>query len=221
MTNTVVITGANRGIGLALCQAYQNQGDDVIALCRQPSDALFNLGVKVIDQVDVTDTEALNNAALSFSENSIDILINNAGVLGMDKFGELNFASIEKQFMVNAMGPLRVSQAFANTMRFGGKIGIVTSRMGSIEDNTSGGFYGYRMSKAALNACGKSLAIDLKDKGIAVAIMHPGFVQTDMVNMAGEISPQEAASRLVQRMKELNLENSGSFWHSNGELLPW
>ncbi|MFL0811297.1 MAG: SDR family oxidoreductase [Agarilytica sp.] len=221
MTNTVVVTGANRGIGLALCEAYRDRGDDVIALCRQANEALFSLGVKVIDNVDVTHTESIQHAARALAENSIDILVNNAGVLSYEKFGQINFDSVMKQFQVNGLGALRVSEAFAGNMRFGGKIALITSRMGSITDNTSGGYYGYRMSKAALNAGGKSLAIDLKPSGIAVALLHPGFVQTEMVNKAGDISPEEAATRLLERIDELNLENSGTFWHSNGEVLPW
>lgn len=97
----------------------------------------------------------------------------------------------------------------------------MTSRMGSIEDNDSGGRYGYRVSKAGLNAAGKSLAVDLKDRGIPVAILHPGFVKTDMTGNNGDITAEQAAHRLVQRMDELNLGNTGTFWHSDGSVLPW
>ena len=93
--------------------------------------------------------------------------------------------------------------------------------MGSLEDNTSGAYYGYRASKAAFNAVGKSLAVDLKPRGIAVAQLHPGFVQTRMVGFNGDLSPEQAAANLVLRIEELNLSNSGGFWHSNGEKLPW
>jgi len=114
-----------------------------------------------------------------------------------------------------------VTHALLPHLKSGSKIANITSRMGSIEDNTSGAYYGYRASKAALNALGKSLAIDLKPKGIAVAQLHPGFVQTRMVGFNGDISPEKAASGLCQRIEELNIENSGGFWHSNGESLPW
>ncbi len=93
--------------------------------------------------------------------------------------------------------------------------------MGSISDNGSGGFYGYRMSKSALNSAGKTLAQDLKPKGISVAMLHSGFVQTDLVDNAGDVTPNQAAQGLVQRIEELTLQNSGSFWHANGETLPW
>jgi NAD(P)-dependent dehydrogenase (short-subunit alcohol dehydrogenase family) len=103
----------------------------------------------------------------------------------------------------------------------GSKIANITSRMGSIADNDSGGRYGYRASKAALNAFGKSLAVDLKPRGIAVAQLHPGYVKTRMVNFGGLISPEESARGLAERIANLTLENTGSFWHSNGEELPW
>ena len=106
-------------------------------------------------------------------------------------------------------------------MSQGSKVGIITSRMGSIADNDSGGSYAYRMSKAAVNAAGKSLSIDLKPKGIAVAILHPGWVRTDMTGHGGLIDADESAKGLLDRMAELNLDNSGTFWHMNGEVLPW
>ncbi|MDX5434571.1 MAG: SDR family NAD(P)-dependent oxidoreductase, partial [Halomonas sp.] len=121
----------------------------------------------------------------------------------------------------NAYGPLRVTEALLDNLSAGSKIANVTSRMGSIADNDSGGRYGYRASKAALNAFGKSLAIDLKPRGIAVAQLHPGYVQTRMVNFGGLIPPEEAAAGIAARIAALTLENSGGFWHSNGEPLPW
>jgi NAD(P)-dependent dehydrogenase (short-subunit alcohol dehydrogenase family) len=124
-------------------------------------------------------------------------------------------------FEVNSLGPLLTTLALVNNMGKGSKVGIITSRMGSIDDNGSGGSYGYRMSKAAVNATGKSLAIDLKPRGIAVAILHPGWVKTDMTGHRGLIDTTESVSGLIERMKELNLENTGSFWHTNGEQLPW
>ncbi len=129
--------------------------------------------------------------------------------------------TIEHQFRVNAMGPLLVTQILLDQLKKGGKIALITSRMGSMSDNSSGGYYGYRMSKAALNAAGVSLACDLKDKDIAVAILHPGYVQTEMVSYGGDISASTAAQRLNQRIEELDMTNTGTFWHSNGEILPW
>jgi len=133
----------------------------------------------------------------------------------------MNFDSIEEQMEVNAYGPLRVTTTLLPQLKEGSKIANITSRMGSIADNTSGNYYGYRASKAALNAFGKSLAEDLKPQGISVAQLHPGFVQTRMVGFNGDISPEQAAKGLAQRIEELNVGNSGGFWHSNGDVLPW
>jgi NAD(P)-dependent dehydrogenase (short-subunit alcohol dehydrogenase family) len=116
---------------------------------------------------------------------------------------------------------LLITQALLGNLDEGSKVGIITSRMGSIADNDSGGSYGYRMSKAAVNAAGKSLAIDLKPRGIAVGILHPGWVRTDMTGRNGLIDANESAKGLLARMDELNLDNTGTFWHANGELLPW
>ena len=124
-------------------------------------------------------------------------------------------------FEVNSLGPLLITQALLGNLGEGSKVGIITSRMGSIADNDSGGSYGYRMSKAAVNAAGKSLAIDLKPRGIAVGILHPGWVRTDMTGRNGLIDANESAKGLLARMDELNLDNTGTFWHANGELLPW
>ncbi|NES67631.1 MAG: SDR family oxidoreductase, partial [Okeania sp. SIO2D1] len=133
---------------------------------------------------------------------------------------DLDFDSIRKQFEVNAIGTLRLTHALLPLMESGSKIAIITSRMGSIDDNTSGGSYGYRMSKVAVSMAGKSLSVDLKPQGIAVAILHPGLISTRMTNFTG-ISPAEAAENLLARIDELNLENTGTFWHAKGEVLPW
>lgn len=218
---TALITGANRGIGLALCKTYIAQGWQVIALCRTSSPELAETGARIIAGVDVTDQAALNKLADTLTGKTIDLLINNAGILQREPLGNLDYASIEQQFKVNAVAPLRVTEALLGNLKPGAKVAFITSRMGSIADNTSGGYYGYRMSKAALNAAAMSLARDLHPKGIAVAILHPGYVQTAMVNFGGDISAEESAQRLSQRIAELNLDNTGSFWHSNGDLLPW
>lgn len=218
---TVVITGAGRGIGLALVQAYLQRGDKVYGLCRHATKELLQSGAEVLEGVDVADITGLAEALKPLTSVQIDILINNAGVLGNETFDRPDPASVEYQFKVNALGPLVVSQLLAPHMQKGGKIAMVTSRMGSMADNGSGGYYGYRMSKAALNAAGVSMARDLGERGIAVALLHPGYVQTQMVNFAGDVSANVSASCLVQRIDGLNLDNSGQFWHANGEVLPW
>lgn len=148
----------------------------------------------------------------------------NAGVLGREALGSIDAAgwdSIRRQFEVNALGPLRVVQALLGQLGQGSRIGIVTSRMGSVSDNDSGGYYGYRASKAAVNAIGKSLALDLKPRGIAVFLLHPGYVATDMVGGSGDISPEQSARQLVERLDTLDVEQTGTFWHANGTSLPW
>lgn len=216
-----VITGANRGIGLALTQEYLNKGYRVIAICRSTSAALNATSAEVIDHIDVSDATSIRLLMEKLRDIKIDVLINNAGVLNSDVLGRIDFESLLKQIEVNALGPLRITEALLDNLHNGSKVGLITSRMGSISDNGSGGYYGYRMSKAALNAAGMSLAKDLSPKGVAVAILHPGFVQTEMVGMSGDISAQIAAQRLVERMNELTIETSGTFWHANGEQLPW
>ena len=216
-----VITGANRGIGLALTQEYLKSNYRVIAVCRSASEALNATGAEVISDIDMSDEKSIALLAERLKTVSIDVLINNAGILDVDTLGTINFEALLKQIEVNSLGPLRVTEALLDNFSDDAKIGLITSRMGSISDNGSGGYYGYRMSKAALNAAGMSLAIDLSPKGVAVAILHPGFVQTDMVNMSGDVSAAAAAQCLIERMNALTLETSGTFWHANGEQLPW
>lgn len=218
---TVVITGANRGIGLEFVKQYLARGCKVIALCRNTSDELSKSGAKVIDKVDVGNPECLEKTLPSLSDLKIDILINNAGVLANESLEDMSASTIEYQFRVNSMGPLLVTQLLRKQLNKGAKVGLITSRMGSVTDNTSGGRYGYRMSKAALNIAGMSLAHDLKPQEVSVALLHPGYVQTEMVNNNGDISASVAVERLIQRMDELNIDNTGTFWHSNGEVLPW
>lgn len=221
MSKTVVITGANRGIGLEFARLYKAQGWQVVGVCRHSSPALDELEVNVVSGIDVAGEVAGQQVSAALENQPVDLLINNAGILRDEKLGSLDFDSITAQFQVNTLGPLRMTEALLDNLQEGAKVALITSRMGSIADNTSGGRYGYRMSKAALNAAGVSLAHDLKSRGIAVAILHPGFVATEMVGGGGDIEPAEAASRLAERIDELTLETSGTFRHSNGQTLPW
>jgi NAD(P)-dependent dehydrogenase (short-subunit alcohol dehydrogenase family) len=221
MPRTVLVTGANRGIGLELVRLLVSRGDKVIAACRSVSGELSGLGVTVEEGVDVTSEDSVAHLVRRLEGQPIDLLINNAGILSRENLSAMDFGAIRLQFEVNAMGPLRVSHALLPQMGPGSKIGIVSSRMGSIEDNTSGGQYGYRMSKVAVNMAGVSLAHDLKERGIAVALLHPGFVKTEMTGGRGLVSAQAAAVGLMDRLDGLNMANSGTFWHANGEVLPW
>ncbi|WP_054113220.1 SDR family oxidoreductase [Marinagarivorans algicola] len=221
----IVITGANRGIGLALTKNYRAQGHQVTAICRQSSPELEATEADIIEGIDVSNSEAPANIAAMvhnvLGDTCIDILINNAGILRHESLDNMDTQAIQAQFNINALAPLAITHALLPLLKSGSKIALITSRMGSIADNGSGNYYGYRMSKAALNAAGKSLAMDLKDQDINVAILHPGMVQTDMINHAGDISADTAAERLIARIAELTNKNTGTFWHANGEVLPW
>jgi NAD(P)-dependent dehydrogenase (short-subunit alcohol dehydrogenase family) len=221
----VLITGANRGIGLAMAKQYVNAGHEVMAICRETNDEIEDIAEQVISGMDLTDDSAVEQLTeiigMCLGDDKIDVLINNAGLFKNETLGELNIDTIRDQFEVNAIAPLKVTQALLPFLALGSKVANITSRMGSIEDNTSGAYYGYRASKAALNAFTKSLAVDLKPHDIAVCVLHPGYVQTRMVNFAGDLTPEQAAAGLIQRVEELNLENTGGFWHSNGTPLPW
>lgn len=221
MSQTIVITGANRGIGLALVREYIKRDCEVFGLCRTTSNELAASGARVIEGFNVVQSESIHSAMEQLNSVQIDILINNAGVFENEDLGSIDYSAVLRQLAVNALGPLRVTEALLGNLGRGSKVAMITSRMGSITDNSSGGYYGYRMSKAALNAAGVSLARYLHSRGIAVALLHPGFVKTRMVDYAGDVTPEVAAARLVQRIDELNLDNTGGFWHANGERLPW
>jgi len=219
---TYLVTGTNRGIGYEYCRQLQARGDLVIAVCRSASEELKQLGVRVEDGVDITSDASVASLRDRLGDTAIDGLINNAGIVKRVTLEDLDFDSIREQFEVNALGALRVTHALLPNLKAGSKIALMTSRMGSIADNTSGSSYGYRMSKVALSMAGKSLAHDLKPRGIAVAILHPGLVQTRMTNFTSSgITPEESVKGLLARIDELTLENTGTFWHANGEVLPW
>ncbi len=217
----VVITGANRGIGLEFARHYQREGWQVTGVCRESSPELDAVATRVIIGIDVTDPKQVARLAEELKGQTIDLLINNAGLLQDERLGAIDYDSLRLQMEINAFAPLRICEALLPNLTAGSKIANITSRMGSIADNDSGGRYGYRASKAAFNALGRSLAIDLKSRGIAVAQLHPGYVKTRMVDFGGLITPEESVAGLVELIAALNLENSGSFWHTNGEELPW
>lgn len=221
--SNVVITGANRGIGLALTRQLCERGDNVFAVCREPSAGLESLDVQIISGIDVTRGESLAELAARLDGVGIDILINNAGVMRPTEFErfEQQLDAFRIQFEVNSIAPLRVTRVLAGRLHEGSKVFIVSSRMGSIGDNDSGGHYGYRMSKAAANMGGVCLAHELRDRGIAVGLLHPGYVRTDMTGNTGNVDPAESASGLIRRIDELSLETTGSFRHASGEELIW
>ena len=219
---TFLITGANRGIGLELSRQIHMRGDKVIATCRKTSNDLINLGVEIIENIDVTSKKSLNILKERVCDISLDGLIHNAGISEYNAFDDLDDKSIKRQFEVNALSPLLITSELIDYLNTNAKIAFITSRMGSIDDNTSGGSYGYRMSKVALCMAAKSLSIDLLNRNIYIAILHPGLVSTRMTGfIKNGISAKESAQGLLERINSLDKNNSGTFWHANGEVLPW
>ena len=221
MKKTILITGCNRGIGLELSRSL-SQNNQVIAVCRKKSDELSQLDVQIEEGIDVSQLDSIQDLRSRLGDQKIDTLINNAGIGDMDTFDTLDWDKCDKLFQVNSLGPLKVTQTLLPLLNDGAKIAMITSRMGSIGDCGSGRSFGYRMSKTALNIAGVCLAHEMKEKGFPVALIHPGFVKTDMTSGKGDLEPPQAAAQIIDRIEnDLNLETTGSFWHSNGEILPW
>lgn len=218
--NNVLITGGGRGIGLQICQQLRDNGANVYAAVRKPSAAIAALGINVITDIDVADGASVSRLTSELAGVRLDLLLNNAGLLTRESFDDLDYARILRQFEVNALGPLRVVEALQDNLGEGAKVGIITSRVGSVGDNRAGGNYGYRMSKAAANMVGKNLCHDLGKRGIAVALLHPGLVATEMTGGTG-IAPADAARGILARIEQLNMHNTGTFWHAEGYQLPW
>ena len=219
----ILITGSARGIGLELTRQLLAAGHEVIAVCRNPGADLPELSCERIEGIELTHSTDIERVRIALGERRLDVLIHNAGVLHREALGTLreSVADIRAQFETNTLAPLLLTEALLPNLGTGSKIAFITSRMGSIADNSSGAYYGYRMSKGALNVAGKSLSIDLRNRGIAVALLHPGFVRTGMTGGAGDIDPATAAAQLIERIDKLNLVSTGQFWHAKGELLPW
>lgn len=231
MTMTVLITGANRGIGLELTRQYLSDHHQVMACCRKPdaAQALHSLqadfpNTLTIHALDVTKMQDIEQLKEALAGTNIDRLINNAGIYGA-KTSELN--ALESQAMqqimaTNVTAPLMITQALlANVIATQGKVVMMSSRMGSIGDNNSGGRYGYRASKAALNAASKSLALDLEAYAVPVVILHPGWVQTDMGGAQAWLTPKQAVLQMRQTIEQVGLQESTKFWHGDGSELPW
>ena len=222
MMSTYLITGANRGIGLEFARQLKYRGEDVIATCRNSSSELNSLSVRVETGIDITSGDSVIQLRENLKDTKIDVLIQNAGIAEFNSLSNLDSQSIVHQFEVNALSPLCFVQTMLSNLSKSAKIALITSRMGSIEDNNSGGSYGYRMSKAALCMAGKSLSVDLKSKDISVAILHPGLVSTRMTGFTTSgIQPKESVKGLIERIDQLTLDNTGTFWHTNGDTLPW
>ena len=220
--STFLITGSNRGIGLELCRQIHKRGDNVIATCRKASKELRDLGVRVEENVEISSDESITNLCKKLSGVNLDCLIHNAGIYEFNSIDDLDQESIIRQFVVNALSPLSLTKSLKGLLKKSSKIAFITSRMGSIGDNSSGSSYGYRMSKVALSMAAKSLSIDLLKEEIYVAILHPGLVSTRMTGFTKNgISTEESVNGLLKRLDSLDRRNTGTFWHTNGEILPW
>jgi NAD(P)-dependent dehydrogenase (short-subunit alcohol dehydrogenase family) len=217
---TILITGCNRGIGLQLATQLHARGDSVIGVCRSENDELNALGIRLISGIDVGDGESVARLRDELGDTPLDVLINNAGILRADEFGSIDYDDMLTQYNVNTLGPLRVTEALQANLQEGSKVAIVSSRVGSIADNGSGNYYGYRASKTAVNQIGTNLMHEFKPKGISVAILHPGLVATEMTGGQG-ITPEESAAGLIKRIDDLTIESTGGFWHAEGYTLPW
>ena len=220
---TVLVTGANRGIGLEFCRQYKKLGAKVVAVCRRVSPELASLQEEVIEGADISRAEgrALVFDRLSRFGTKIDVLVNNAGVARDESLGAMSEDTILEQFQVNAVAPLCLTDQLLPHLQGSAKVCLISSRMGSIADNTSGGRYGYRMSKAALNMAAVSLAQDLFSRGIAVGVFHPGFVKTEMTSGRGLLTAEESVTGLIEQIRSLKPREKIALVHTNGDHLPW
>jgi len=220
--STFLVTGSNRGIGLEFCKQLNKRGDKVIATCRNSSQELINLGISIENNVDIASEESITNLKNKLSGIKLDCLIHNAGIYESNYLENLDKKSVMRQFEVNALSPIFMTQSLRHLLKRPSKVAFITSRMGSIGDNTSGSSYGYRMSKVALSMAAKSLSIDLSKEEIYVAILHPGLVSTRMTGFTPNgITPEESVKGMLNHIDCLNKKNSGTFLHTNGEELPW
>jgi NAD(P)-dependent dehydrogenase (short-subunit alcohol dehydrogenase family) len=225
---TVLITGASRGLGLEFCKQYAAAGWEVLACCRHPekSDKLAGIANIRLLPLDVADFVQIDRLAKEIKDIPIDVLINNAGIYGDSSghgFGQLDYAAWTRTLLINTQAPVKMAEAFLPHLQRGKlkRLVAISSQMGSIADNGSGGNMLYRTSKAALNAAMKSLSIDLKDLGIEVFILHPGWVKTDMGGPNALIDAELSVSGMRRVIEGATLQHSGSFVKYDGSILPW
>jgi NAD(P)-dependent dehydrogenase (short-subunit alcohol dehydrogenase family) len=226
MTSTVLITGANRGIGLELAGQYAADGWRVLACCRAPDQASGLSGHDVnLHRLDVADQAAIDALKANIGDTPIDLLINNAGVGGGEhqSFGDIDYTAWEQTLVTNTFGPYRMVEAFVDnvTASAGKTIVNISSRMGSITEYDDGQDYIYRSSKAALNMVTHDLSVDLRARGITVLSLHPGWVRTDMGGPEAPVTPEESATALRQSIAAATFNDAGSFLNSDGAPLPW
>ena len=222
---TVLITGANRGIGLELARQYAAAGWRVIGTARKPDAAveLRELDASIV-QLDVTDASSVERMAQDLTGTPIDLLINNAGIQPlMWTLEEVDFDDFERALAVNTVGPVRVTRALLPHLRAGTlrRIVNVTTNLSSIAENTEGGFYGYRESKAALNMFTKSLAADLGEEGFVCIVLHPGWVKTDLGGPQAPLAVGDSVRGMIDVIERLSPADNGTFWTHAGEQMAW
>jgi NAD(P)-dependent dehydrogenase (short-subunit alcohol dehydrogenase family) len=221
-----IVTGANRGIGLELVRQLVARGTSVEAACRRPGEAseLQTIGAR-IHAVDVSDSASVAAFARVLRDRPIDLVINNAGVYGnpRQRLQDFDYRSAAQAFEINALGALRMSQAFVPHLRrgTGRKLVHVSSAMGGIAGTTSPGDLAYRMSKAALNLMSKSIALELHDDRIVSVVVHPGWVRTDMGGPNAPVTAAEAARGILAQIDALELADSGEFIDWKGARVAW
>ncbi len=229
MMHRVLITGASRGLGLAFSKRYATAGWRVFACCRRPHKAvalqrLAQAGRLSVHQLDVADHGQIRNLANELRAEPIDLLLNNAGVYGFRSgFGSIDYQEWRRVLAINVMAPIRMAESFVDHVAHSRRklMVAITSKMGSISDNTSGNSYIYRTSKTALNMAFKSMAVDLASRAIACAVIHPGWVKTDMGGPNAPIDTDASATGVFSVIEGLSLESSGKFYNYDGREIPW
>lgn len=232
MTKTILVTGANRGIGLEIVKQYAKLGCTVYACCRDPDHAvelqkLQQLHQSIfIHQLDVSNEENINNLSEQLKDKTIDVLFNNAGVAGQDNsIGNITSKDLMSTFKINTMGPILLAQAMIGPIaKSKSKIIVnMSSYLSSIESNRDSSWlwFSYRVSKSGLNAATRTFANSLKPKGIVVISLDPGWVQTDMGGKNAEITTEECVLGLMKTLEKLSLKDSGNFIRYNGDHVPW
>jgi short-subunit dehydrogenase len=231
MNSTVLISGANRGIGLEFVKQYASKQWRVIACCREPATAteLHKLQAQhatiSIHQLDVTEQTQINALAQELKDIPIDLLINNAGSAGEHGvvLGNLHYDNMQTLFKINAFAPLKIAEAFINSIAQSRlkQIVLISSRMGSIADNTSGHSYAYRATKTAANMLMKSLAVDVAAQGIKVLMLHPGWVKTRMGGNDALLTVEESVKGMINVICTIGMHKTGVFYSYNGEEIPW
>jgi NAD(P)-dependent dehydrogenase (short-subunit alcohol dehydrogenase family) len=227
---SMMITSANRGLGLEFARQYAADGWRIFAACRNPDAAddlheLTRTGSVTVFPMDVTDLSSVRHTAEGLNDESIDVLLNSAGITGKpgQRTGHIDYESWEQVLNVNTLGPLRVTEAFVEHVARSERklIVTITSGLGSLTDNTSGGSIPYRSSKAAVNMAMRSAAIDLAPRGIACVLVNPGWVKTDMGGPGAPLTPSESVAALKSLIATFGLAHSGKFFHYDGREYAW